>query len=299
MNGQLVLVVPLLRLHALEPEVGGREEHQQPVGVRQRLLPDDVVPGVVPVLAPGVDLPRVPEVGQREELVGPRLEDVEDHEQPGVLHVRDDAVVVVAPPVVDEPRPAVVEFRQRQEVHLAGPDRPVGTGVAQELEQGLGRDGLLGAVAHVALALAHEDLLGPDDEAVVEVVLAVRAEGAARHVVAVPAVPQQHRPARHQQDDAVLVGVAVRHLLFLDRDRVAQVVAEVHAAVALVAVVQQEVRRRGLPAVAEDDLLALDVFHHLAAEVLSARPAGCRPGPSGSCRAGSRPAPRCSASRSR
>ena len=57
--------------------------------------------------------------------------------------------------------------------------------------------------------------------------------------------------------------MAVGHLLLLDGYGVAEVVAEVEPAVALVPVVEQEVARKRRPAVAEDDLLALDVLHDL------------------------------------
>jgi hypothetical protein len=72
--------------------------------------------------------------------------------------------------------------------------------------------------------------------------------------------------------------VAVGHLLLLDRDGVAEVIAVVQAAVALVAVIEEEIARPRRPAVAEDHLLADDVLQDLHGQGRRrGRPDGVRP----------------------
>ena len=108
-NQELVLIVTGLRLDAFEAIVRVREMNQQAAVLWQLSHADPVVAGVVPVVPLSQDLTRVTQVGDREVLLHSRLHDVEDHEHLGILDVRNNAVPLESPPVVDHPGPAVVD----------------------------------------------------------------------------------------------------------------------------------------------------------------------------------------------
>ncbi len=270
----LVLVMALLRFDALDSEGSRRKNDEQaPVlgqggGGRSPIVGQDVVSRVVPMLAPGPDFAGVPEIAQGEPLLAEGFEDVENNKETALLDVGDDPVGLGAPVVVDHPDAAVFDVGQAQEIDLLGADPAVSPGIVQEIEHTLARDGVVDTVAEFSLLLAHKDLLRADAEAVVEIILAELSVGSAGHIVAISGIVKEDGPAGHEQGDGILVGVAVGHLLLLDRDRVAEVIAVVEAAVAFVAVVPQQVGGGRLPAVAENDLFPLDIVHHFSGQPL-------------------------------
>ena len=53
----------------------------------------------------------------------------------------------------------------------------------------------------------------------------------------------------------------VGHLFFLDRNGIPEIIPEVQTAIPFVPVIEEEISRFVIPAVAEDDLFSLDIFH--------------------------------------
>ena len=255
-------------------------------------------PVSIPVIAPGEDFSGMPEVGGGEVFFAEGLQDVEDDERARFLEINDDPVPGVSPIVVDHPGPAVIEVGEAEKVDFLRPDLSVGSGVPEEIEKALAGHGGRDAVAGFAGFLAEKDFLGSDAQPVVEVVLAEGAERPAGHVVPVASVMEEDRSAGHEKGDGVFVGVAVGHLFLFDRNGVAEIVAEIQAAVAFVAVIQEEIDGFGLPAVAKDDLLALDVLHDFLGQRVG-NAGGGRRRPNGRRREACSPGRRSSAWRSR